>query len=73
MRIEHGAQPWRFRAADYEAAVQMVSGLGHTLADGDRCIVGHSIIEAMQQRRISVAEDAEEALAASLLQDLDDQ
>jgi uncharacterized protein (TIGR02679 family) len=66
---EHGAQPWRFSAADYEAAVQTVSGLGQTLTgkmiDG---LWDTALSPAMQQRGISIAE---EALAACLLQDLE--
>ena len=66
---EHGAQPWRFSAADYEAAVQMVSSPGQTLTG--KVIDAHwdaALSIAMQKHRASVAE---EALAAILLQDLD--
>jgi uncharacterized protein (TIGR02679 family) len=65
---EHGAQPWRFGAADYAAAVRSVSSLGQPLkgkavdASWDA-----SLVTVMQQYRISIAE---EALSSSLLQDL---
>ncbi|WP_287204855.1 TIGR02679 family protein, partial [Mesorhizobium sp.] len=66
---EHGAEPWRFGAADYIAAVPMAPGLAHPLEgkvaeaswDG-------ALAPAMRQHRVAIAE---EALAASLLPDLD--
>jgi uncharacterized protein (TIGR02679 family) len=65
---EHGAQPWRFGAADYEAAVAAARGLGQALAGKP---VGASwdqgLMPAMQQHRLAIAE---EALAAALLKDL---
>ena len=66
---EHGAHPWRFSAADYEAAVQTVSGLGQTLTGKVIDALWDTALSmAMQQHRVSIAE---EALAACLLQDLD--
>ena len=66
---EYGAQPWRFGAADYAAAVQ------HDLRSRGRRsrerrsthYWDEALTTVMQQHRISIAE---EALAASLLQDL---
>jgi uncharacterized protein (TIGR02679 family) len=67
---EHGARPWRFGAADYLAAVQMASGLGQPLAgNAVEALWDATLATTMQEHRISVAE---EALAVSLLQDLDD-
>jgi uncharacterized protein (TIGR02679 family) len=65
---EHGAQPWRFGAADYEAAVAGASGLGQALtgkAAGASWDQG--LMTAMQRHQLAIAE---EALAASLLEDL---
>ena len=65
---EHGAQPWRFGAADYEAAVKGASGLGQALTGKVACALwDEGLMTAMQQHRLSIAE---EALAASLLKDL---
>jgi uncharacterized protein (TIGR02679 family) len=65
---EHGAQPWRFGAADYEAAVKGASGPGQALTGkAANALWDEGLITAMQQHRISIAE---EALAASLLKDL---
>lgn len=67
---EYGARPWRFGASDYATAVQTISGLRQTLTG--KAIAAHWDIDlttVMQQHRISIAE---EALAASLLQDLRD-
>ncbi|MBQ8102406.1 MAG: TIGR02679 family protein [Afipia sp.] len=65
---EHGAQSWRFNATDYESAVEGASDLRQALTGK---AVGASwddgLMTAMQQHRLSVAE---EALAASLLKDL---
>jgi uncharacterized protein (TIGR02679 family) len=64
-----GAVPWRFGATDYEAALRTAPSLGHSLkgkpveASWDAALAA-----AMEHYRISIAE---EALAASLLQDLD--
>lgn len=66
---EFGAEPWRFGLADYIAAVRAVGNAGHPLqgkaaeAEWDMALAS-----AMQQHRLAVAE---EALAFSLLQDLD--
>ena len=66
---EHGAQPWRFSVADYEAAIKTVSSLGQTLTGK---VIDASwdtaLSMAMQQREVPIAE---EALAVCLLQDLD--
>jgi uncharacterized protein (TIGR02679 family) len=66
---EHGAEPWRFGAIDYLDAVRTASSLAHPLegqtaeASWDRALA-----LAMREHRVAIAE---EALAASLLQDLD--
>ena len=65
---EHGAQPWRFGAADYEAAVQTVSGLGQTLTGKVIDALWDTALSmVMQQHQVSIPE---EAMAASLLRDL---
>ncbi len=65
---EHGAQSWRFGAADYEAAVDGAAGLGQTLTGkAARALWDEGLMAAMQRHRLSIAE---EALAASLLEDL---
>jgi uncharacterized protein (TIGR02679 family) len=65
---EHGAQPWRFSAADYEAAVEGASDLGQVLTgQATSAIWDEGLMPAMQQHRLSISE---EALAASLLKDL---
>ena len=65
---EHGAQSWRFGAADYEAAVDGASGLEQALTGkAARAVWDDGLMTAMQQHRLSIAE---EALAASLLEDL---
>jgi Protein of unknown function C-terminus (DUF2399) len=65
---EHGAQSWRFGAADYKAAVEGASGLGQALTEkAARVLWDEGLMTAMQQHRLSIAE---EALAASLLKDL---
>ena len=64
----HGAQSWRFGAADYEAAVDGASGLEQALTGkAARAVWDDGLMTAMQQHRLSIAE---EALAASLLEDL---
>jgi uncharacterized protein (TIGR02679 family) len=66
---EHGAEPWRFGAIDYLAAIRTASSPTHPLegrvaeASWDR-----TLAPAMRERRVAIAE---EALAASLLQDLE--
>jgi uncharacterized protein (TIGR02679 family) len=65
---EHGAQPWRFGAADYEAAVEGASGPGRALTGkAASALWDQGLTTAMQQHRLSIAE---EALAASLLKDI---
>jgi uncharacterized protein (TIGR02679 family) len=65
---EHGAQPWRFGASDYEAAVEGASSLGQALAGkAARAFWDEGLMTAMQRHELSIAE---EALAASLLKDL---
>lgn len=67
---EHSAQPWRFGAADYDAAVRTASSLGQPLAGtAVNALWDEALTNTMQEHRVSIAE---EALAASLLQDLDD-
>ncbi|MFB9268582.1 TIGR02679 family protein [Bradyrhizobium erythrophlei] len=65
---EHGAQSWRFCAADYEAAVDGATGLGQTLTGkAVHALWDEGLMATMQRHRLCVAE---EALAASLLEDL---
>jgi uncharacterized protein (TIGR02679 family) len=65
---EHGAQPWRFGASDYEAAVEGASSLGQALTGkAARAFWDEGLMTDMQQHELSIAE---EALAASLLKDL---
>ena len=65
---EHGAQSWRFGAADYEAAVDGATGLGQTLTGkAARALWDDGLTAAMHRHRLSIAE---EALAGSLLEDL---
>jgi uncharacterized protein (TIGR02679 family) len=65
---EHGAEPWRFGAADYLAAAGMAPRPGHAItgkavdASWDAALAA-----AMQEQRVSIAE---EAVAAVLLGDL---
>jgi uncharacterized protein (TIGR02679 family) len=67
---EYGAEPWRFCAADYIAAVRSAPSVGGPLGG---MLVEASWDEALarviQKRGVSIAE---EALAASLVQDLHD-
>jgi uncharacterized protein (TIGR02679 family) len=65
---EHGAQSWRFGAADYEAAVEQTSYPGQPLTGKAACALwDERLMTAMQKHRVSIAE---EAIAASLLEDL---
>jgi uncharacterized protein (TIGR02679 family) len=65
---EHGAQPWRFGADDYAAAIRSASGLGQALTgQAVDAMWDKELAKVMQQRRISIAE---EAVAALLLPDL---
>jgi uncharacterized protein (TIGR02679 family) len=67
---EHGAESWRFGAIDYLAAVQMAPGPAHTLAGTPvEASWDGALTLTMRERRVAIAE---EAVAASLLQDLDD-
>jgi len=67
---EHGAQPWRFGAADYAAAIRATQNPGQPLkGNAVQAIWDEALATVMQEHRISIAE---EALAASLLQDLDE-
>ncbi|WP_240547201.1 TIGR02679 family protein [Mesorhizobium tianshanense] len=67
---EHGAEPWRFGALDYIAAVRTASGLTHPLGGNPvEASWDGALTLAMREHRVAIAE---EALAASLLQDLDD-
>jgi uncharacterized protein (TIGR02679 family) len=67
---EHRAQPWRFRAADYMAAIKTAPSRGQPLVGkAVEASWDEALTAAMQQHRVSVAE---ESLAASLLQDLHD-
>ena len=67
---EHGAEPWRFGVVDYLAAVQTAPNPAHSLAgNAVEASWDETLTLAMRQRRVAIAE---EAVAASLLQDLDD-
>ncbi|KFC69068.1 hypothetical protein FG93_03693 [Bosea sp. LC85] len=67
---EHGAEPWRFGAVDYLAAVQTAPNPAHSLKGNPvEASWDGALTLAMQERRVAIAE---EALAASLLQDLCD-
>jgi uncharacterized protein (TIGR02679 family) len=66
---EHGAQPWRYGAADYAVAVRAVSSPEQMLTGNVATAAwDKELTSVMQQHRVSIAE---EALAASLLPDLD--
>jgi hypothetical protein len=66
---EFGAEPWRFSVTDYIAAVRAVSNSRHPLpGKAAEAAWDVALASAMQQHRLAVAE---EALASSLLQDLD--
>lgn len=67
---EHGAEPWRFGAIDYLAAVQTAPNPAHSLAGNPVEASWDGVLTlAMRKQRVAIAE---EAVAASLLQDLDD-
>ncbi len=69
MRI-HGAQPWRFTALDYTDAVSMRSGQDQPLAGRPvDASWDEGLAAAMRYHQVAVPE---EALAASLLEDLND-
>jgi uncharacterized protein (TIGR02679 family) len=65
---EYGAEPWRFGAADYLAAIGSVASREATLS-GNAVIAlwDEALTTVMQQHGIPIAE---EAIAAALLQDL---
>ncbi|MGA2128868.1 MAG: TIGR02679 family protein, partial [Xanthobacteraceae bacterium] len=65
-----GAQPWRFGAVEYAASVQSAACPGHPLA-GQAVIASWDevLAPAMQTHQLAIAE---EAVAASLLRDLED-
>jgi hypothetical protein len=67
---EYGATSWRFDAADYVAALQTASGLPLRL---DRRSIEASwdeaLAAAMREHGVAIAE---EAMAATLLSDLND-
>jgi uncharacterized protein (TIGR02679 family) len=67
---EHGAQPWRFCAEDYEVALQAASAIAAPLSGKVvEAVWNPALTKAMQHHRVSIAE---EGLAASLLVDLGD-
>jgi len=65
-----GAQPWRFGAVEYAASVQSAASTGHPL-EGPAAIASwdEALTSAMQTYQLAIAE---EGVAASLLQDLED-
>jgi uncharacterized protein (TIGR02679 family) len=66
---EHGATPWRFGAADYLGAVRTAPDPSHSL--GEKAVDASwdaALTLAMREYNIAIAE---EAVTASLLQDLD--
>ena len=66
---EFGAEPWRFGVTDYIAAVRAAASSGQSLVGKTaEAAWDTALAAAMQQHRVSVAE---EALVYSLLQDLD--
>jgi uncharacterized protein (TIGR02679 family) len=70
MTREHGADPWRFNAADYVAAVQTVSGFLQRLeGTAVEASWDDGLSAAMQKHGVAVAE---EAVATQLLLDLTD-
>lgn len=67
---EHGAQPWRFCADDYETALRATPFIAEPLTGKTaEAIWDPALTKVMQQHRVSIAE---EGLAASLLADLGD-
>jgi uncharacterized protein (TIGR02679 family) len=67
---EHRAQPWRFGAIDYLAAIQIATSRGQPLeGKAVEASWDETLTAAMQQHQMCIAE---ESLAASLLQDLHD-
>jgi uncharacterized protein (TIGR02679 family) len=67
---EHGAQPWRFRAEDYEVALRAASAIAAPLAGKVvDAVWDPALTKAMQHHRVAIAE---EGLATTLLVDLGD-
>ena len=67
---EHGAEPWRFGAIDYLAAVEAAPSMAHPLeGQAVEASWDAALTLAMREHRVAIAE---EAVATSLLQDLDD-
>ena len=67
---EHSAQPWRFCADDYEAALRAAPAIAQPLAGkAVDAVWDPALTTVMQHHQISIAE---EGLAASLLADLGD-
>jgi uncharacterized protein (TIGR02679 family) len=67
MRV-HGARPWRFGAADYQAALSHAAHADYRLAGAPVAAVWDAVLApAMQAQGLALAE---EALAATLLPDL---
>jgi uncharacterized protein (TIGR02679 family) len=64
---EHGAQSWRFDAADYESAIEGTSELGQLSGKAVRASWDERLTTAMELHGLSIDE---EAVAASLLEDL---
>lgn len=65
---EHGAQSWRFGAADYAAAVRSASGPGLPLNEtAVDAVWDAALTTVMRETRLAIAE---EALADTLMQDL---
>jgi uncharacterized protein (TIGR02679 family) len=67
---EHAAEPWRFGATDYLAAIRTKPSLAQAL--GGKAVEAswdRALTTVMREHRVAIAE---EALASSLLQDLDD-
>ena len=65
---EHAAQPWRFGASDYIAAVQTAPGTGQALkGTAVEASWDGALTSAMQHHLVAIDE---EAVAAALLQDL---
>lgn len=68
---EHGAEPWRFGAADYLTAIRTTRNLARSL--GGKAVEAswdEALTASMREHRVAIAE---EALAASLLEDLENQ
>jgi uncharacterized protein (TIGR02679 family) len=67
----HGAQPWRFSAADYQAVVPLVPRRGHRLAGAQvRASWDAALDVEMRAHGLAIPE---ESLATVLLQDLSDE